>query len=251
MADNLNQLIDELYESYNNSNIDDLLSIAKVFYANANSVEESSPQFYNYQSSQLMKGNPWVPYNNPVDTMLTNVRVATYDSDVWDQFSESARQKDELTIIVNLCWAFMFLNKAHKLDPSNPEVLQLTKAIFDQLKTISNFIINDSKDVLLAARKMFEGYISTKWTQECDNLLSSERKITSQELQAVPSLYQSEAYSKEQLKIMNDTSTKIVKSILDGQTPTDVEGLNIVGLTCFVRGKLMPDTKDKMNCYNA
>lgn len=251
MADKLNQFIDELYETYNNSSINDLLSIAKVFYVNANSVEESSPQFYNYQSSQLMKGNPWVPYNNAVDTMLTNIRVATYDSDVWDRFSESARQKDEVTIIANLCWAYMFLNKAHKLEPFNPEVLQLTKAIFDQLKTVSKFTINDSNDILLAARNMFKGYMSNKWTQECDSLLNSERKITRQELQVVPSLYQSEDYSKEQLQSMYDRLTKTAQTVADGQTPFDMEHLNIAGLTCFVRGKLMPDTKNKMIYYKA
>jgi hypothetical protein len=144
----------------------------------------------------------------------------------------------------------MFLNKAHKLDPSNPEVLQLIKAVFDQLRMISNFAINDSNDVLRNARNMFKGYMSTKWIQECDNLLNSEIKITSQELQTIPSLYQSEPYSKQQLQIMGDISIKTLDSMLDGRIPVDVDGLNLVGLTLFVGGRLASDTKIKMNSYN-
>jgi hypothetical protein len=51
--------------------------------------------------------------------------------------------------------------------------------------------------------------------------------------------------SEEQLQIMSDISTKTIQSIVDGQTPTDLEALNTAGLNFLVRGKLAPDTKNK------
>jgi hypothetical protein len=43
--------------------------------------EIKTPQVYTHAGDQLGKGNPWVPYNNPTDTILNRTRVSTYFDD--------------------------------------------------------------------------------------------------------------------------------------------------------------------------
>lgn len=213
----------------------------------AYSEEESPPipQFYNHATDQFMKGNPFVPFNNPVDATLNYARVTTYDRSTMEQFKDVNNTIDRDRRIITCCFAYMFLYKAHQLDVSSTEILQYIKDIVRRVNTINQSKINSHKDMLLTARSIFQNFNSNKWIQECDNFLNSETKISTQKLQTIPTLpTQTTPFSQEQLRSMIDISQRTLET-----DPNDVSAWTTTALTMFVIAKFTPDLKTQIDNY--
>jgi tetratricopeptide (TPR) repeat protein len=156
-----------LYSYYMNYTSPQLLETGKELFQQG-LIEEQKPQFYSYAGSQFMKGNPFVPYNNPTDIALNEARLFTYD-DSFSQINELGDRYREYSRKINFIWAHLFFSKSLYLNPSDSEAQQYINLILSKLNL-------SPINILRNGYAMFKDYGLTEWVQVCNGLLNNAVK---------------------------------------------------------------------------
>ncbi len=197
----LNDFANSLYRCYIGCNSSQLLQTAKELY-NLGCQDELRPEFYSHQAEQYGAGNPWIPWNNPTDTLLNEVRVGTYFDDSLKEITEIGERFKEYYRKKNFLWAYIFLYKVNQIEPSNQEVIKYMDLILPK--------VNLSRiNILRNAYAMFKDLGLQQWAQVCEELLNNNTRRSS--------LDDNESVLKESDKVLitnpNDITALIVKGI--------------------------------------
>lgn len=185
-----------------NYNASQLLEVGKGLFQQG-LIDEQQPQFYTHQGSQFMQGNPFVPFDNPTDTLLNQVRVNTYFDGSLSQINELGDRYREYARKINFILAYLFFNKSIYLNPSNSEVQQYIDLILGKLSL-------SPINILRNAYAMFKDYGLSEWMEICNSLLNNAVKS--------PPLEENEAILMEidkRLKLNpNDPDALLAKGII-------------------------------------
>ena len=147
------------------SNPNDLLETGRVLFQQG-LIDEQRPEFYSYQGEAFTSGNPFVPWNNQYDTLLTGARLTTYFDDSTKQIKELGDRFREYARKISFLWAFLFFNKTLQLNPSNNEAQQYINTLISKLNLSPVNIVRNSY-------AMFKDYGLSEWVEICSGLLSN------------------------------------------------------------------------------
>jgi len=197
----LGLVLKQLYQVYVSSNPSLILQTGKELYQQG-LIDEQRPQIYSHAGDQFGKGNPWVPYNNPTDTLLNSVRVGTYFDDSLKPLLNSGEGLTKYIRLISFIWAFLFFNRTLQIVPSNTESQQYANAIVSRLKL-------SAKDILNIAYSLSEYFKSSEWLGICKGLLNN---VPQPPTMADPKAYLE--YTDERLKKNpNDAMALLMKGV--------------------------------------
>lgn len=223
-----------VYDAYKTDNVNQLLEAARKLYQQG-CLAETRPHYLTHQTKHQLETGLWIPPNNPTDIALHQAwDILSEDSYEMNQIKEQANVYDEVSRKGNFWFAYIILHKAHKLKPSDGEILQLINDIISRLYL-------RPVDVIQNARKMFEALGLMEWVQECNYILNEETEISNQQIEIVQIIDEGNRnYSKGEY----NSAIQLYNKALDINPNNHVAWYN-KGLSLYNLGKYV----EALQCY--